>query len=212
MKNSRRIAAGVVALVFLSVSWPVCAAEMDARQLKKDLKQADKQWKAGKVDSALELYEGILAGTGPGAKERANALYAVALASLSPDTARHDPERARTLLAELDGSFPRHPRRLEIQALAGLAEAQNATAEKARNLEQQLAAEHAALESQQLEASGANESLETQLEELRKKLQATERRLAANRAELKSAKEELAKKEEALEKLTERMVGRSGGK
>ena len=67
------------------------------------------------------------------------------------------------------------------------------------------------VESQQLAASGANESLETQLEELRKKLESTERRLAANRAELKSAKEELAKKEEALEKLTERMVGRSGG-
>src|SRR5262245_17868799 len=123
MKMSRIALIGVVALA--AGLWvPLHGAQAAAsKPLKKSLQQAAKFWDAGKTEPALELYESVLAATEPGAPERADALYAVALAAFTADLPRYDPLRGRELLAELVASFRLHPRRREILALESLAAA-----------------------------------------------------------------------------------------
>jgi len=169
------------------------AAELTPRQLKKNLKEAEKAWSAGRTAAAVELYEGILDATEPGAPERADALYAVGLASLADNK-----ERAGQLLAELAEKSPRHPSSGTAKAIVALlSELDGARAESAR-----LTAE--------LEASQASA---TELAELREKLAQAESQLSA----VQDAREQLARKdkeiadcEQKLKKVRETLVGGGG--
>jgi len=148
----------------------------------------------------------VLAATEPGAPERANALYAVAITAFAADAQRYDPQRGREVLAELVASFRLHPRRREILALDGLATAGARAAARAAELERQVTELRAAAAA----AGKSQNTLTAEAAAQAEKLAAAERRIAAQAAELASVKEELARKEEALAKLTERVVGRSG--
>lgn len=209
LRKTTRVSAVLTALFVVgafSVSAP--AEELSPRQLKMIVKKANRHWRAGRVADAAELYEQVLAATEPGAEERADGLYALALTFLAPGFER-DPQRARRLLAELEGSFPHYPRRLETRTLVSLLAAADAAAEERQRVESRLGRLEADFESERLKSESEHES---EIAMLREKLEAMEQRLAATHDELAATRKNLAKKEEALQKLTDRVVGRSGGR
>lgn len=176
------------------------AAELTPRQLKKNLKEAEKAWNAGRTAAAVELYEGILDATEPGDPHRADALYAVGLASLADD-----PGRAGKLLAELVEKFPRHPSSGTAKVITGLlSELDGARAESSR-LTKELESRKDDLE--------ASQSSATELAELREKLAQAESKLAAAqdaRSQLAKKDKEIADCEEKLKKVRETLVGGGG--
>ncbi len=209
------VALGGVALrsmfLALCVLSAASAAELSPRELKKNLKQAEKAWNVGQAAAAVELYEGILDATEPGAAERAGALYVVGMASLGGEDDGHT--RARELFAELVEKFPRHPRSGSAKAIDALLGAlEEARAEGAR-----LTGELKATVRSDREAS---ESRASEAAELREKLAQGEADLAAAQAEiaeLKPARERLARREkeiadceEKLKKVRETLVGGGG--
>ena len=215
--KSRLLVVGVASLLLcLGGTGAAGGQELSAKELKKLQKQADKALDAGRIPQAVELYEQILAATSPGDSRRADALYTVAMAHLSPDPAPRDPAAARPHLAELAASFPRHPRRLEIAAArawfdereAAQAEIERAAAaavEAARaETQAALEAERERIERERQEIAGESEAAGNRVRSLE-----TELRQARN--ELAEVRAELAKKEEALQKLKNALVGRAGG-
>jgi hypothetical protein len=206
--KSRFLAVSVASLLLL-VSWPVAAGgeELSGRELKKLQKQAGKAFDAGRIPQAVELYEQILAATAAGDSRRADALYAVAMAHLSPDPPPRAPEAARPYLDELAASFPRHPRRLEIAAARTLLDelqAARAEVQRAAELAESRAESLAALETERQEIAGESEAAGGRVRSLEAQLRKAQGELAAVRAELE-------KKEEALQKLKSALVGRAGG-
>lgn len=210
LRMATRTSALLTALTVVVGAIPlsVAAEDLSPRQLRTSAKKASKHWRAGRVAEALPLYEQVLAATEPGAKVRADGLYALVLTSLAPGF-DHDPARARELLAELEGSFPHHPRRLEIRTLAGFLRAADAADAEGRRLQDRVARLEADFERRRLEAESGHAAEVAMLTE---KLEAMEQRLEATRGELASTRQDLANKEEALQKLTERVVGRSAGR
>ena len=200
----------IAALILLLHPLAATAQELSARELKKIQKQADKAFAAGQVESAIELYEKILAATPAGDSRRGNALYGVAIAHLSTDGAQRDVGAAGQHLEEL-ASFPHHPRKLEIAAtralLSEIGAARLEIGRRDAEMAQKLAAfeaERQEIEAQQQEMAGESEAAGGRV----KSLQAQLRKV---RAELSETRSELEKKEEALQKLKDALVGRAGG-
>ena len=191
---------------------PAAAAQaLSAKELKRVIRQADKAYAAGQGERAAELYEQVLASTKPGDSRREDALYAVAMARLSPEGPARDEAAARAYLQELAELFLRHPRRLEIAAVLQLLADRDAfRAEVARRdaeVEERLAAleaERQAIEAQREKMEGASEAAGGKVRSLQAMLRRT-------RAELSETQSELDKKEEALQKLKDALVGRAGG-
>ncbi len=214
--KTRRVAACIVSmLLFAGAQAPAAGAqELSAKEIKKIQKQADKAFGGGQHAAALELYEQLLAATPPGDSRRAEALYAVAMARISPASPPRDVDGARPYLEELATSFPRHPRRLEVAALrAGLEELDaargglEAAAAKMAEKEAAFAAEQA--ERERIEAERAEIADESEAADGRVKSLAAQLRKV--KAELAETRLELETKEEALQKLKEALVGRAGG-
>lgn len=219
INSGRLVGGGAAALSLLLAVAAVTAQETgprdwNPRQLKKSLKEANSKWLGGDVEGAVELYEDVLAATESDAPERADALYALIVVSLAPDSPFRDPERLPALLSEYD-RFPAHPRHLEVRTFESLMDAADRERKESRRLADDIAADREACERERLElreTSGRrSESLEAEIEDLAGKLAQAEEELALKDAELRIARAELAKKEEALEKLRQRVVGRSGG-
>ena len=190
-----------MALLLLIATTPASA------QVKKNLRQANKNWQGGDVKAAVELYEKVLDATQPGATDRGDAVYALIMASFMSESG-HDARRTQTLIAEYFSHYPRHPNRLEMQVVRDLLDSGNAAREEARGREQELLRQERSLEQQLAKAretSGENASLEAEKEET------AEKRLAAKSSELEAAKQELAKQADALQKMRQRLVGDSGG-
>ncbi len=197
-------------VVIAWVSWvllcagqiPAGAQQLNARDLKRAVKQAEKARAAGQVAEAVGLYEQILASTEPGDGRRAEALYVTAMAHLAPDPAPRDAAAATTRLEDLAREFP-HYRRLEVAAArASLEELAAARAEAGRGA-QQLAEQQAAFAAERQEIAGASAAVGDQVKTL-------EAQLRKARSELAATEAELAKKEEALQKLKDSLVGKSG--
>lgn len=213
--KSRFLAVSVASLLLL-LGWPAVAGgeELSGRELKKLQKQADKAFDAGQIPQAVELYEQILAATSPGDGRRADALYAVAMAHLSPDPSFRDPEAARPPLDELASSFPRHPRRLEIAAARTLLDelqAAKAEVERTAELAESRAESLAALEAERQRIATEHQEIVGESEAAGGRVRSLEAQLRKAQGELAEVRAELEKKEEALQKLKSALVGRAGG-
>lgn len=178
------------------------SASLNAKEVKKALRKADKAYESGRSDDALPLYRQILASTEPGDASRASALYALAFDALTHETSDVP---VRDYLAELLEEFPRH-RSQEVQIVLSWLRERDATLSKVKELSHALDAEKA----ERQKTSGNQEDLLGQVQAMGEELEATRKELAATRKELAAAKAELAKKDEAIKKLRDTLV-QSGG-
>lgn len=210
----RLLAMAIVSLLGAALLAPVALGEeLSARELKKLNKQAGKAFASGQVEKAVEAYRQILAGPGPGDSRRADAFYTVTMCYLSPS--HRDEQRARSLMAELAESFPRHRRGLGLSAAwSWLLEIEEVRA-AIRVAAARLAAQEAALAQERQERWQAAEVEQQEQEEQSAatggKVRSLEAELRQARSELSETRAELARKEEALEKLKDALVGRAGG-
>ena len=196
---TRRLSAAALSLLLFCP--PSADAEtLSGRELRKALKQAGRAWEVGDAARATELYEQVLASTEPGDGDRPDALYALAMARLSPEGPARDAEAARGDLEELTASFPLHPRRLETAAvlqLLGEIDAFAAEAERRDSEVEEIEAERQAIADASEAAGGQVKSLE---EKLRK-----------TRAELSRTRSKLEKTEGELQQLKDALLNRAGG-
>lgn len=197
------------AIMVILIPWSSMAADLTPRQLKKNLKQAGRSWEAGQVERAIELYENVLNATSPGASERPDALYAISVMTLTPDSKQHDPARAKTLLTELASSFPEHDRRHETRALLSSLENRDAEVEKATAEAEQRALILRAEQKAQMEE---RQEIEAQIVTLEAELKQANEQLAAARKNRQGAKcraieQELEKAKKAIQKLAEECSG-----
>ncbi len=208
MKNSLpAVCASVALMLFLGHSLsPVSAQELNAKELKKAVKEAPKAVSAGRYDEAIALYDQILASTSGTDPRRGEALYASVLIRLADGTGHRDLAGARSHLDELNAFAP-GPGRLEVPVLRQLfGELDSARAEVERGaaeLEARIAAyqaEREAVEAEAEEAVGESEAAGDRVRSL-------ESQLRKVRAELAECQEELETKEEALQKLRDALVG-----
>lgn len=206
-----RLSAVAVLLLLLFHPWPAAAQELSGKEVKKVLRQADKAYAAGEGVRAADLYGQVLASTPAGDSRRGDALYAVAMALLSPDGPARDVEKAKGYLAELASSFPRHPRRLELSAVralfAELGAARVAVSRRDAEVEEKLAA----LEAERQAITAKREELAGESEAAGGRVKSLQAQLRKMRAELAETQSELEKKEESLQKLRDALVSRAGG-
>lgn len=173
------------------------------RELKKIAKHADRAFRDGGSDEAVELYQHLLDATSAGDVRRETALYRVGLSRLEAG----DEGTARRHLDELAQSFPHHPRLPEIRALrsllARIAESETTLAEA----REELAAREAAFEAERAESDEAQAkaaAAEARAERAEGKVRALE-------SQLSKVRDDLAKKEEAVERLLKVRAGRGSG-
>ncbi len=199
----------IAVLLLLCHPWPADAQVMSDKELKKVLKQADRSYSTGFGERAAQLYEQVLAATLPRDPRRADALYVVAMAELSPEGPARDAAAARGYLDELTQSFPQH-RRLEVTAVRELlAEIDRANVELARrddSLEKEkadVAAQWQALEEKRL-------TLENTRGKADDRFKKCELHLRRMRAKLSVTEKKLDEKSVKLKELTDAMINRGG--
>jgi len=199
--------------------WVVCAlalflcahsvlAELSTKQLRRVGKKADEAYAAGRTDEALRLYGEILESTESGDQGRQNALYGIVMSRLAGAAGgRDDDEEVQRLLAEIKGSFPGHPRKLELAVISAWMAEVEAFQAQAEKTAAELKAMQAEFEkTKEVIAGEAGD----QVKSCEEKLSSTRRSLRGARSELAKRGEELEKKEEALQKLKNAIVGGGG--
>ena len=206
----KRCILALAALTLLNPPPIAEAEELNARQLRKLTKQAEKAYAQGQTDLALETYERILSSLSPNDSRRGDALYAMAMSYLSPNGPARDVDRARRYLDELASQFPRHSRGLEISAARTLlGELDAAHAEVARKMAE-IEAQQASFEAEREKAMAARQEAAGETQAAGGKVKNLEAQLRRVRAQLTETRAELEKKEEALQKLKDALVGRGG--
>jgi DNA repair exonuclease SbcCD ATPase subunit len=198
---------GAVLLAFAAA--PAMSAEMSERELKKTLKQANRDWQNGRTGPAVESYSKVLDATEAGDARRSNALYAVGLTALGDG----DVKRAQKLLGELgEDASPAH--RAVVGAVSKLVGEAAMAHDAVQRLKKDLASQKAALQKERQQQQQSDGELtkkltaaETQLAELQAELQASEKM----RNSVAKDKKALAECEEKLEKVRKSLVDRSGG-
>ncbi len=208
--NSRLPAASAsIALMLLLVS-PAGAQELNARELKKVVKQADRAYGAGSYGEAAALYDQILASTSGSDARRGDALYASAMIRLSGEGGQRDEAAARRQLDELSASFPRHPRRLEVAFARSLLGALDKARAEVRRHVAELAEKTAAFEAERRQTEAERQEAAGESQAAGGRVRSLEAGLAKLRAEAAECQAELEKKESALQKLRDALVGGSG--
>ncbi len=211
MKNRlSAVCASVALMLFLGHSpSPVSAQELNAKELKKAVKEAPRAVSAGRYDEAMNLYDQVLASTSGTDPRRGEALYASVLLRIAGGAEHRDLAGARRHLDELEAFVPA-PGRLEVPALRQLFdELDSARAEAERSaaaLEAQAAAYQAEREAAAAEAEEAVDESEAAADG---RVRSLESQLRKVRVELAECQEELETKEEALQKLRDALVGGS---
>jgi chromosome segregation ATPase len=182
-------------------------AELSRKQLERTGKKADKAYAAGRTDEALSLYREILEGSKTGDQSRQNALYGVVMSRLTGDASGRESEEVQRLLAEIEESFPGHPRKLELAVVsAWMAEVETTRLEAEKNASELEALRADFEESKEVITGAAGD----QVKSCQEKLSSTQRSLRGARSELAKKNEELEKKEAALQKLKNAILGPGG--
>ena len=187
------------------------AEELNARELKKLVRQAEKAWDAGQTAQAVDSYEQVLGAVPQGDSRRGDALYVVAMSYLSPAGRSRDVEKARSLLQELVTDFPQHARGMEVAAAHTLLSELDAARTEIDRRAAELEEARAAFDAERQKAEAERQVAAGESEAAGGKVKALQAQLRRVRAQLAETQTELEKKDEALQKLKDAMVGRAGG-
>jgi len=131
-----------------------------------DLAKARAALANGHPEESIGLYEGVLTHVEPGAPGREEALYGLALASLSVNGKAHSPDKAKKALALLLRESPESGRRAEASALLTVVDELRRERSQVTSLKRSLATREKELEA----VRGELQSKEEALDNLRKAL------------------------------------------
>jgi DNA repair exonuclease SbcCD ATPase subunit len=190
---------------------------MSSREVRQALKDAEEYREDGQLGKALELYQQVVTEAPEDAEGVGDALYGVAIISLTPYRSVRDLERAQRALLQLTDSYPDHPRRLEVAVALSWIEQLQRNQARSDQLQAQIDKERAelrkereALAEEAEKASGEKADRSSEVRTLRAELQRSQEELEKARAELEKKDAELARKEEALQKVQQALVGKQG--
>ena len=187
----------------------VSAQELNNRELKRAVRQAEQAYEAGQIDEARQLYGQIIESTPQGDPRRGDALYGVAMIQLSPASGQRDVEAARRLFDQLATAYPNHPRRLEIAAARSLLGGLEVVRVELERSTTAFEAQIAELEAERKCEEIAPQEVVVESADVDERLRALDERLTQARADHEACQAELDKKEQALQQLQETLVGGS---